>query len=130
MLDEIVRDGARQMLAAALQAGIRVPVGATLVRSSVPEQEVAETHAKAAGVLRAIGVLPVPPVDGGKHNAPVSLADHPGVAEALAGRNRALARFWLDAQVDQPLPALAEGAPPAAGIGRGTRRRPGRHRAA
>jgi len=87
--------------------GIRVPVGATLVRSSVPEQEVAETHAKAAGVLRALGVLPALPSDGGKHNAPVSLADHPGVADALAGRNRALARFWLDAQVDRPLPALA-----------------------
>jgi len=86
---------------------IRVPVGATLVRSSVPEHEVAETHAKAAGVLRALGVLPAAPAATSKHNAPVSLADHPGVAEALAGRNRALARFWLDAQVDRPLPALA-----------------------
>ncbi|MDQ1288141.1 MAG: 2-amino-4-deoxychorismate synthase, partial [Actinomycetota bacterium] len=30
--------------------GVRVPVGATLVRHSVPEHEVAETHAKSAGV--------------------------------------------------------------------------------
>jgi phenazine biosynthesis protein phzE len=87
--------------------GIRVPVGATLVRSSVPEHEVAETHAKAAGVLWALGVLPAPPASGTAPDVPVRLADHPGVAAALAQRNRALARFWLDAQVDQPLPALA-----------------------
>ncbi|MGW6803208.1 chorismate-binding protein, partial [Streptomyces sp. NPDC055039] len=38
--------------------GLRVPVGATLVRHSRPESEVAETHAKAAGVLAALGVRP------------------------------------------------------------------------
>jgi phenazine biosynthesis protein phzE len=86
--------------------GIRVPVGATLVRSSVPEDEVAETHAKAAGVLRALGLLPVPPASSTTPDAPVRLADHPGVSEALAQRNQALARFWLDVQVDRPLPAL------------------------
>ncbi len=79
--------------------GIRVPVGAMLVRSSVPEHEVAETHAKAAAVLRALAgqdaPLPAP-----------RLADHPGVAHALADRNRALARFWLEPQVDRPQPAL------------------------
>lgn len=37
---------------------LRVPVGATLVRHSDPEGEVAETHAKAAGVLTALGVRP------------------------------------------------------------------------
>ncbi|MEU1097466.1 chorismate-binding protein, partial [Streptomyces sp. NPDC005877] len=35
---------------------VRVPVGATLVRHSDPAGEVAETHAKAAGVLAALGV--------------------------------------------------------------------------
>lgn len=35
---------------------LRVPVGATLVRHSTPEREIAETHAKAAGVLAALGV--------------------------------------------------------------------------
>ncbi len=35
---------------------LRVPVGATLVRHSDPYAEVAETHAKAAGVLTALGV--------------------------------------------------------------------------
>jgi phenazine biosynthesis protein phzE len=84
--------------------GIRVPVGATLVRSSVPEDEVAETHAKAAGVLRALGLLPVPPAGSTTSDAPVRLADHPGVPEALAHRNQALARFWLDVQVDRPCP--------------------------
>ncbi|MGW1791976.1 chorismate-binding protein, partial [Streptomyces tubercidicus] len=39
---------------------LRVPVGATLVRASDPYSEVAETHAKAAGVLSALGVRPVP----------------------------------------------------------------------
>ncbi|MYR22827.1 chorismate-binding protein, partial [Streptomyces sp. SID6137] len=37
---------------------LRVPVGATLVRGSQPAGEVAETHAKAAGVLAALGVRP------------------------------------------------------------------------
>ena len=37
---------------------VRVPVGATLVRHSDPEGEVAETRAKAAGVLAALGALP------------------------------------------------------------------------
>ncbi len=35
---------------------VRVPVGATLVRGSDPYEEVRETYAKAAGVLRAFGV--------------------------------------------------------------------------
>jgi phenazine biosynthesis protein phzE len=86
--------------------GIRVPVGATLVRSSVPADEVAETHAKAAGVLRALAGLPGP-AGGIEPYTPVRLADYHGVPEALAQRNRGLARFWLDAQVDQPLLRLA-----------------------
>ncbi|MZE68453.1 chorismate-binding protein, partial [Streptomyces sp. SID5789] len=40
---------------------LRVPVGATLVRGSDPAGEVAETHAKAAGVLAALGVRPSRP---------------------------------------------------------------------
>jgi phenazine biosynthesis protein phzE len=35
---------------------VRIPVGATLVRGSDPYEEVRETRAKAAGVLRAFGV--------------------------------------------------------------------------
>jgi phenazine biosynthesis protein phzE len=78
---------------------VRVPVGATLVRSSVAEHEVAETHVKAAAVLRALRGESAP-------SPSVRLADHPGVARALADRNRGLARFWLEPQTDRPLPAL------------------------
>ncbi|GIG88319.1 phenazine-specific anthranilate synthase component I [Plantactinospora endophytica] len=39
---------------------LRVPVGATLVRHSTAAGEVAETHAKAAGVLTALGLRPEP----------------------------------------------------------------------
>ncbi|MFJ2081360.1 anthranilate synthase family protein [Micromonospora chokoriensis] len=73
---------------------LRVPVGATLVRHSTAAGEVAETHAKAAGVLAALGLGPAAP-DRGRE--PVArLADDPEVRDALARRNAPLARFWLD----------------------------------
>ncbi|WP_405819473.1 anthranilate synthase family protein [Streptomyces sp. NBC_00838] len=74
---------------------LRVPVGATLVRHSDPAGEVAETHAKAAGVLAALGVHAGRP--GG---APVrkSLADDPRVRAALDSRRAHLAPFWLRMQ--------------------------------
>ncbi|MFG2548725.1 anthranilate synthase family protein [Streptomyces sp. NPDC048581] len=75
--------------------GLRVPVGATLVRGSDPESEVAETHAKAAGVLAALGVRPSRPR--GEH-ARVHLADDPRVRAALDGRRASLAPFWLRMQ--------------------------------
>ncbi|MCX4471286.1 chorismate-binding protein [Micromonospora sp. NBC_01655] len=81
---------------------LRVPVGATLVRHSTPESEVAETHAKAAGVLAALGLRPDAP-DPGPGPAP-RLADDPQVRAALAARNAPLARFWLD---QRPPGALA-----------------------
>ncbi|WP_454048611.1 anthranilate synthase family protein [Cellulomonas sp. Marseille-Q8402] len=81
---------------------VTVPVGATLVRHSSPEGEVAETHAKAAGVLLATGALP--PVAPG---APApALAEQPGVAAALASRNDRLAAFWLRPQAVDPVPGL------------------------
>ncbi|MFD7818797.1 anthranilate synthase family protein [Streptomyces sp. NPDC059785] len=71
---------------------LRVPVGATLVRGSDPAGEVAETHAKAAGVLAALGVRPGRPrEEGGRPR----LADDPRVRAALDGRRAALAPFWL-----------------------------------
>ncbi|MEU1279058.1 anthranilate synthase family protein [Streptomyces sp. NPDC005805] len=83
--------------------GLRVAVGATLVRHSDPMGEVAETHAKAAGVLAALGVRPAPPEDG----RPVPrLADDPRVRAALDARRAGLAPFWL---------RLRDGAPPVAG---------------
>ncbi|MEV5841748.1 anthranilate synthase family protein [Streptomyces sp. NPDC051985] len=71
---------------------LRVPVGATLVRGSDPAGEVAETHAKAAGVLAALGVRPARPRAEG---ARPRLADDPRVRAALDGRRAALAPFWL-----------------------------------
>ncbi|MEU8624015.1 anthranilate synthase family protein [Streptomyces sp. NPDC048669] len=74
---------------------LRVPVGATLVRHSDPESEVAETHAKAAGVLTALGVLPGRPRAGG---ALPRLAGDPRVRAALDARREGLAPFWLRMQ--------------------------------
>lgn len=74
---------------------LKVPVGATLVRGSDPAGEVAETHAKAAGVLAALGVRPGR--SGPERVRPV-LADDPRVRAALDGRRGALAPFWLRMQ--------------------------------
>ncbi|GAA1364714.1 anthranilate synthase family protein [Streptomyces beijiangensis] len=74
---------------------LRVPVGATLVRHSDPAGEVAETHAKAAGVLAALGVRPGRPA--GEAQRP-RLADDPRVQAALDARRADLAPFWLRMQ--------------------------------
>ncbi|WNO75077.1 MULTISPECIES: anthranilate synthase family protein [unclassified Streptomyces] len=77
------------------RGALRVPVGATLVRHSDPEGEVAETHAKAAGVLAALGVRPGrPPEDTERPR----LADDPRVRAALDARRADLAPFWLRMQ--------------------------------
>ncbi|MFG2191182.1 anthranilate synthase family protein [Streptomyces sp. NPDC048639] len=78
---------------------LRVPVGATLVRHSDPYGEVAETHAKAAGVLTALGVRKAPPraADGPRPR----LADDPRVRAALDARRADLAPFWL--RMQQPV---------------------------
>ena len=70
---------------------LRVPVGATLVRHSTAAGEVAETRAKAAGILAALGVRPAARAAAGPESA-----DSPAVRAALAARNTGLARFWLD----------------------------------
>ncbi len=93
---------------------VGVPVGATLVRHSDPRSEVAETAAKAAGVLSALGLLPaaVPAARGAAaaDAVPAGARAVPSedVAAALARRNRALAPFWLE-------PQHARHAPPFAG---------------
>ncbi|MCX4677881.1 anthranilate synthase family protein [Streptomyces sp. NBC_01433] len=74
---------------------LKVPVGATLVRHSDPASEVAETHAKAAGVLTALGVRP------GRPDAEATrpqLASDPRVQAALDDRRGGLAPFWLRMQ--------------------------------
>ncbi|MFD4916028.1 anthranilate synthase family protein [Streptomyces virginiae] len=86
----------------AADGAVRVPVGATLVRHSDPAAEVAETHAKAAGVLAALGVRPAAPrpasVEGDRPG------DDPRVRAALAARRRDLAPFWLRMQERPAVP--------------------------
>lgn len=79
---------------------VRIGVGATLVRHSVPETEVAETHAKVAGLLAAFGPR-------ASATARPRFAPSPEVQRRLAARTAHLSQFWLDEQVDRPLPALA-----------------------
>ncbi|WP_423463871.1 anthranilate synthase family protein [Promicromonospora sp. MS192] len=87
---------------------VTVPAGATLVRHSVPEHEVAETRAKAAGVLSSLGLVP----RGAAPDAVVDLNAQEGVAEALAVRNGQLAEFWVrpqDTAVAAPEPSSLTG---------------------
>ncbi|MFJ8161308.1 anthranilate synthase family protein [Streptomyces sp. NPDC096136] len=81
---------------------LRVPVGATLVRHSDPLGEVAETHAKAAGVLAALGVREAAPRPA-RGTTGARLADDPRVRAALASRRADLAPFWL--RMQERLPA-------------------------
>ncbi|MFD8572218.1 chorismate-binding protein [Streptomyces sp. NPDC059639] len=63
---------------------VGIGVGATIVRHSDPASEAAETRAKAAGLVAALGG------DGTDR-----FAGHPSVRRALRRRNDALADFWL-----------------------------------
>jgi 2-amino-4-deoxychorismate synthase len=80
-----------------LDGRLRVTAGATLVRDSQPAHEVAETHAKAGGILTAFGIVPTP-------SAPpdeiADLARDEDVLVALGKRNQRLSRFWLNDQSD------------------------------
>lgn len=77
---------------------VRIGVGATLVRHSDPLSEVAETHAKAAGLLAAL--------EGG---GAARFAAHPEVCRALQARNATIAGFWL---ADGTRPAGRTALPP------------------
>ncbi|GIJ66015.1 anthranilate synthase family protein [Virgisporangium ochraceum] len=84
---------------------LRIPVGATLVRHSTADGEVAETHAKAAGILRAFTATPSRDLGhfGIESDAQASkIAESSAVLAALAARNRHLARFWLDQRPADP----------------------------
>lgn len=76
----------------AADGALRVGVGATLVRGSDPAGEVAETHAKAAGVLAALGVRPGRPRE---ERTAGRLGEDPRVRAALDARRSELAPFWL-----------------------------------
>lgn len=75
---------------------LRLGVGATLVRHSDPASEVAETTAKAAALLAAVGVRGHGPARERPSVRPESFGGHPEVRDALSRRNEGLARFWFE----------------------------------
>jgi phenazine biosynthesis protein phzE len=79
---------------------LKVTAGATLVRDSDPAYEVAETHAKAGGILAAFGLVPPAPVPSGL-GIPELVADEDVLLE-LNKRNRRLSSFWLTDQAGSP----------------------------
>jgi phenazine biosynthesis protein phzE len=84
---------------------LKVTAGATLVRDSDPVHEVAETRAKAGGILSAFGLAPAATSNG---DAIAALARDEDVQLALGSRNQRLSRFWLTDQAGEPPdPALA-----------------------
>ncbi|MEU7016279.1 anthranilate synthase family protein [Streptomyces sp. NPDC046385] len=87
---------------------VRIGVGATLVRHSDPVSEVAETRAKAAGLLAALqepgpaaGRRPAAGAPGFDH--------HPEVRATLEGRNTTLSGFWFTGHAERArlVPELA-----------------------
>ncbi|NUT91637.1 MAG: phenazine-specific anthranilate synthase [Saccharothrix sp.] len=100
-------DSAILIRTAEIDAGGRMDlgVGATLVRHSDPRSEVAETAAKAAGLLAAIrGDTTTAATTDAQRSR---FADHPAVRDALARRNDGLAAFWLADRPAEPAPALS-----------------------
>ncbi|GAA2133801.1 anthranilate synthase family protein [Nocardioides bigeumensis] len=82
-----------------LDGRLKVTAGATLVRDSDAAYEVAETHAKAGGILSAFGLVdpaPVPDVD------LAELTADEDVLIALGARNARLSTFWLTDQAGAP----------------------------
>ncbi len=87
-----------------LDGELRVTAGATLVRDSEPDSEVAETHAKAAGILSAFGLVDPPPAPAPGIDR---MAGDEDVMLALGSRNQRLSKFWLVDQADTlPHPLL------------------------
>ncbi len=78
---------------------LTVTAGATLVRDSDPAYEVAETHAKAGGILSAFGLVPPAPASGANVTELVNDED---VLLLLNARNRRLSSFWLTDQAGAP----------------------------
>ncbi|HEX7716783.1 MAG TPA: chorismate-binding protein, partial [Marmoricola sp.] len=74
---------------------LNVTAGATLVRDSDPASEVAETAAKAGGILSAFGLVPRAT---GAPAEIVDLARDEDVLIALNSRNQRLSKFWLTDQ--------------------------------
>ena len=83
-----------------LDGRLTVTAGATLVRDSDPAYEVAETHAKAGGILSAFGLVPPAPVPererrrAGQRRGRAARAQRPQPAGCP--------RFWLTDQAGTP----------------------------
>ena len=80
-----------------LDGRLTVTAGATLVRDSDAAYEVAETHAKAGGILSAFGLVPPAPR---LEMDLTEIANDEDVLLTLNKRNRRLSQFWLDDQGD------------------------------
>src|SRR4051812_14108694 len=78
-----------------LDGRLTVTAGATLVRDSDPDYEVAETHAKAGGILAAFGLAAPAPTSAVNI---AELVNDEDVLLSLNARNRRLASFWLTDQ--------------------------------
>ncbi len=79
------------------EGALKVTAGATLVRDSSATEEVAETWAKAGGILTAFGLSQTPPAPAA---GVAELAGDEDVLIALGSRNQRLSRFWLTDQGD------------------------------
>ncbi|MBQ1023717.1 anthranilate synthase family protein [Micromonospora sp. C95] len=104
-------DSAIMIRTAEIDAGgqLRLGVGATLVRDSDPDSEVAETRTKVAGMLGALGLTDesVESVVRSVSRSQPPLSADPRVRQALQGRNSTLSNFWLEgAHRVAPEPAL------------------------
>jgi phenazine biosynthesis protein phzE len=83
---------------------LKVTAGATLVRDSDPHSEVAETLAKAGGILSAFGLVPAATRE---PFAIEELTRDEDVLIALNSRNQRLSKFWLtDQSGAAPAPEL------------------------
>ena len=81
-----------------LDGHVSVTAGATLVRDSDAAYETAETHAKAAGILSAFGL-----VDQASTTQDLgALTSDDDVLVALGSRNQRLSQFWLTDQSTTP----------------------------
>ncbi|WP_125568950.1 anthranilate synthase family protein [Nocardioides baekrokdamisoli] len=78
-----------------LDGALKVTAGATLVRDSEPAYEVAETHAKAGGILSAFGLVEAAPASA---SSLAELVVDEDVIIELGQRNRRLSSFWLTDQ--------------------------------
>lgn len=79
---------------------MEIGVGATLVRTSDAVAEVAETRAKAAALVAALGAAPGP-----SGSASRAWQSDRRVRRALAARNEGLSVFWRGAETSRALPS-------------------------